>query len=117
MRRMSSAIALLALIGLSSGCYHHHLRASGERVNSSPFRATLGSSIGGKRADPVVPPPDSGAPGHTGLPASADCKANGLYEVGITSNWKDAAGTVFSFGRWSRLKVEWFCAKEPPVIG
>jgi hypothetical protein len=40
-----------------------------------------------------------------------------LYEVGITSSWKYAAGTVFSFGRWSRVKVEWFCAKEPPVIG
>ena len=114
MRKRSSAIALIVLIVISSGCYHHHLRANGERVNSSPFRKTLDSSGGRKR---VVPPPDSGAQTGSGLPSSADCQDNGLYEVGVTSSWKYAAGTVFSFGRWSRVKVEWFCAKEPPVIG
>jgi hypothetical protein len=117
MRRMSSAVALVALIGMFSGCYHHHLRASGDRANSSPFRQTLGASGGGKRTDYIVPPPDSGAQGKAGLPSSADCKDNGLYEVGTTSYWKDAASTVFSFGRRSRVKVEWFCAKEPPLIG
>ena len=109
-----SAIALAILIVTSSGCYHHHLRANGERVNSSPFRKRLTSSDEGKR---VVPPPDSQAPGSSGLPSSADCQDNGLHEVGITYSWKHSAGTVFSFGRWSRVNVEWFCAKEPPVIG
>ncbi|MGA9772436.1 MAG: hypothetical protein WBV94_25610 [Blastocatellia bacterium] len=109
MRKRSNALALAVLIVISSGCYHHHLRANGERVNSSPFRKTLDSSS--KR---ILPPADQGS---SGLPSSADCQDNGLYEVGITSSWKYAAGTVFSFGRWSRVKVEWFCAKEPPVIG
>lgn len=117
MRRIAVAVVLFALIGISSGCYHHHLRANGDRVNSSPFRKTLDASGGGKPGGAIVPPPDSGAPGSTGLPSSADCKDNGLYEVGITSKWKDAAATVFSFGRRSRLQVEWFCAKQPPVIG
>ena len=117
MRRMSSFLALIALISLSSGCYHYHLRASGNRVNSSYFRKTLDPSSEGKRADYVVPPPQSAALGNAGLPSAADCKDNGLYEVGITSYWKYAAGRVFSFGRWSRVKVEWLCAKEPPVIG
>ena len=112
MRKRSSAVALIALIVVSSGCYHHHLRANGERVNSSPFRKSLDSSS--KR---IVPPADSGAQSTSGLPSSADCQDNGLHEVGITSSWKYAAGTVFSFGRWSRVNVEWFCAKEPPVIG
>lgn len=114
MRKMTSAVALLALISISPGCSHYHLRASGNRANSSYFRKTIS---GGKRADYVVPPTDSGAQVGAGLPSSADCKANGLYEVGVSSSWKDAAGTVFSFGRWSRVKVEWLCAKEPPVIG
>jgi hypothetical protein len=114
MRKMSSAVALAVLITISSGCSHHHLRASGGRVNSSPFRKTFSSSSKGER---IIPPADSGAPGSSGLPSSADCKDNGLHEVGITSHWQYAAGTVFSFGRWSRVKVEWFCAKEPPVIG
>ncbi|MEN3331429.1 MAG: hypothetical protein V7641_794 [Blastocatellia bacterium] len=116
MRRMSSFLTLIVLIGLSSGCYHHHLRASGNRVNSSYFRKTLDPSSEGRRTDYVVPPP-SAATGHAGLSSAADCKDNGLYEVGITSYWKYAAGRVFSFGRWSRVKVEWLCAKEPPVIG
>ena len=110
MHKRSSAIALAILISISSGCYHHHLRANGERVNSSPFRKTLTSPDERKR---VVPPPDGGSQGAS----SADCQDNGLHEVGVTSSWKYAAGTVFSFGRWSRVKVEWFCAKEPPVIG
>jgi hypothetical protein len=114
MRKMSSAVALAVLITISSGCSHHHLRASGGRVNSSPFRKTIYSSSGGER---TIPPADSGAQGSSGLPSSDDCKDNGLHEVGITSHWKYAAGTVFSFGRWSRVKVEWVCAKEPPVIG
>ncbi|HKP85765.1 MAG TPA: hypothetical protein VJZ26_06700 [Blastocatellia bacterium] len=117
MRRMLSAAALVALICISSGCYHHHLRASGERVNSSPFRKTLDSSGGSKPTDYVVPPTNGDAQGNPGLQSSADCQDNGLHEVGVTSYWKYAAGTVFSFGRWSRVKVEWFCAKEPPVIG
>jgi len=117
MSKMSSAIALIALIGISSGCYHHHLRASGDPANSSPFKKTLDSSGRSNRTDYIVPPANSNAQGSSGLPSSADCKDNGLYEVGITSNWKDAAGAVFSFGRWSRVKVEWKCAKEPPVIG
>jgi hypothetical protein len=71
----------------------------------------------GKRTDYVVPPSPNQAAGHAGLLSAADCKDNGLYEVGITSYWKYAAGSVFSFGRWSRVKVEWLCAKEPPVIG
>lgn len=109
MRKRSNAVALIAFIVIYSGCYHHHLRANGERVNSSPFRKTFDSSE--KR---IVPPADKGS---SGLPPSADCQDNGLYEVGITSSWRYAAGTVFSFGRWSRVKVEWLCAKEPPVIG
>lgn len=117
MRRVSCTVALVALIAVSSGCYHHHLRANGDRVNSTYFRKTLDSPSGGKRTDFVVPPPvhDSQVP--AGLASSADCKDNGLYEVGITSYWKYAAGNVFSFGRWSRVKVEWLCAKQPPVIG
>ncbi|HKQ05166.1 MAG TPA: hypothetical protein VJ464_08550 [Blastocatellia bacterium] len=104
MRRLCSAVALIALIAISSGCYHYHLRASGNRANSSYFRKTLDPSSEGRRSNYVVPP-------------AADCKANGLYEVGITSPWKYAAGRVFSFGLWSRVKVEWLCANEPPVIG
>lgn len=114
MRRMSSVIALAVLIAISSGCYHHHLRAKGERLNSSPFRKTFDASSKGEL---IIPPADSGSQGSSGLPSSAECKDNGLHEVGITSHWKYAAGTVFSFGRWSRVKVEWFCSKEPPVIG
>jgi len=110
---MWSALALVVLIGISSGCYHHHLRANGERVNSSPFRKTLTSSS----SDSIIPPAQGTAQSATGLPSSADCRGNGMNEVGITSSWKYAAGTVFSFGTWSRTKVEWFCAKEPPVIG
>jgi hypothetical protein len=117
MSRILRAVAIVALIALSSGCYHHHLRANGDRVNSTYFRKTLNSSNGDKRNEFIVPPPDSGAQGAAGLRSSADCKDNGLYEVGITSYWKYAAGTVFTFGRWSRVKVEWLCAKEPPVIG
>lgn len=114
MRKRSSTVALIALIVISSGCYHHHLRANGNPANSSPFRKTLDASSEDKR---TVPPSDNVAQGSSGLPSSADCTDNGLYEVGITSSWKYAAGTVFSFGRRSRVKVEWFCAKEPPVIG
>jgi hypothetical protein len=114
MQKVSGAVALAVLITISSGCAHHHLRAAGGRANSSPFRKTFYSSDKGAR---IIPTADSGAPGSSGLPSSADCQGNGLNEVGITSNWKYAAGTVFSFGRWSRVKVEWFCAKEPPVIG
>lgn len=117
MRRLSCAVALLALIGVSSGCYHHHLRAKGDRVNSSYFRKTLNSSSQGKRSDFVVPPSLNNAQSNAGLASSADCQGNGLYEVGITSYWKYAAGTVFSLGQWSRVKVEWLCAKQPPVIG
>jgi hypothetical protein len=114
MRRMSSTVALAVLIAVSSGCYHYRLRAKSERINSSPFRKTFDSSGKDER---TLPPADKGAQGSSGLPSSADCKDNGLHEVGITSHWKYAAGTVFSFGRWSRVKAEWFCAKEPPVIG
>lgn len=117
MRRISQAVALAALLGVCSGCYHHHLRANGERVNTSYFRQTLDYSGWAKRNDLVVPPAASGAPGSSGLPSAADCKDNGIYEVGVRSNFKYAAGTVFSFGRWSRLNVEWLCAKQPPVIG
>src|ERR1700754_1353972 len=117
MRRMSSAVALLALIAISSGCYHHHLRANGDRANSSPFRKTLGISRPQKPSEMVLPPPTSGVPGKSGLPSAADCPDNGLHEVGVTTYWQYAAGTVFSFGRWSRVKAEWFCAKQPPVIG
>lgn len=117
MRRMSCAVALVALIGVSSGCYHHHLRANGDRANSSYFRKTLASPSGGKRTDFVVPPPITGAQDPGALPSSADCLGNGLYEVGITSYWKYAAGNVFSFGRWSRAKTQWLCAKQPPRIG
>ncbi|MFL6275421.1 MAG: hypothetical protein ACJ74G_09430 [Blastocatellia bacterium] len=116
MRRLSSAIALIALIAITSGCYHYHLRASGNRANSSYFRKTLDPSSEGRRRNYVVPP-QSGTPSNSGLPFAGDCKENGLYEVGITSPWKYAAGRVFSFGLWSRVKVEWLCAKEPPVIG
>jgi len=119
MRRLSSVVALIALltlIAISSGCYHYHLRASGNRANSSYFRKTLDPSSEGRRSNYVVPPP-SAPPNNSGLPSAADCKENGLYEVGITSPWKYAAGRVFSFGLWSRVKVEWLCAKEPPVIG
>ena len=97
MRKRSSAVALAVLIFISSGCYHHHLRANGERVNTSPFRKTLDASSEDKR---IVPPADSGAQSTSGLPSWADCQDNGLHEVGITSSWKYAAGTVFSFGRW-----------------
>ncbi|MEK6405655.1 MAG: hypothetical protein AABN34_01690 [Acidobacteriota bacterium] len=117
MRRMSCAVALVALIGVYSGCYHHHLRANGDRVNSSYFRKTLDSPSGGKRTDFVVPAQVNGAQVPGGLASSADCKGNGMYEVGITSYWKYAAGNVFSFGQWSRVKVEWLCAKQPSVIG
>src|SRR5215470_7350977 len=110
------AVLLIALTTLYSGCYHYHMRANGDKVNSSYFRKTLSSSVSAKDTF-VVPPAQSGLPGNSGLPSSADCNANGLYEVGITSSWKYAAGTVFSFGKWSRVKVEWLCAKEPPVIG
>ncbi|HJQ26953.1 MAG TPA: hypothetical protein VKA60_23900 [Blastocatellia bacterium] len=117
MRRLASAVALIVLLVLSSGCYHYHLRTSGNKANSSYFRKTLDPSSEGRRSNYVVPPPQSGAPGPSGLPSAGDCKENGLYEVGITSPWKYAAGRVFSFGLWSRVKVEWLCAKEPPVIG
>lgn len=117
MRRLASVVALLALIASSSGCYHYHLRASGNKANSSYFRKTLDPSSEGRRTNYVVPPPQSGAPGASGLPSAGDCKENGLYEVGIHSPWKYAAGRVFSLGFWSRVKVEWMCAKEPPVIG
>src|SRR4030095_4475210 len=67
MRKMSSAVALAVLITISSGCSHYHLRASGERVNSSPFRKTFNSSSRGER---TIPPADSGAQGSSGLPSS-----------------------------------------------
>jgi hypothetical protein len=117
MYKILRTVAIVALIASSSGCYHHHLRANGDRVNSTYFSKTLDTSSGNRRSEFIVPPRDSGAQGAAGLRSSADCKANGLYEVGIASYWKYAAGTVFSFGRWSRVKVEWLCAKEPPVIG
>lgn len=117
MPRMFCVVAIAALVGTSSGCYHHHLRANGERANSSHFRKTLASPSGGRRIDFVVPPPavPSQIPG--ALPSSAGCDTNGMNEVGITSYWKYAAGNVFSFGHWSRAKVEWLCAKRPSVIG
>ena len=117
MRRLASAVALLALLVIASGCYHYHVRASGNKANSSYFRKTLDPSSEGRRSNYVVPPPQSGAPGSSGLPSAGACQENGLYEVGITSYWKYAAGRVFSFGLWSRVKVEWLCAKEAPVIG
>jgi len=116
MRRLSSAVVAAVLIALCSGCYHHHLRAGSDRLNSSYFRQTLGAS-GGKRGEFIIPPPRNGAAAGAALPPSADCKDNGVFEVGVTSYWKYAAGTVFSLGRWSRVKTEWLCAKEPPVIG
>jgi len=109
-------MAGMALIAVSSGCYHYHIRANGIAVNSTYFRKTLDSSSL-KQFGFVVPSTDSGVHDGTGLPSSADCKANGLYEVGVASNWTYSAGTIFSLGRWSRLKVEWLCAKEVPVIG
>lgn len=117
MRRMSCAVALVALIGFSSGCYHHHLRANGEPANSSHFRQTLASPSGGKRIDFVVPPPATASQVLGALPSSAGCEGNGVNEVGITSYWKYAAGNVFSFGHWSRAKVEWLCSKRPSVMG
>ena len=38
MRRMSRAVALVALIGVSSGCYHHHRQAA--RFRFWPFPCT-----------------------------------------------------------------------------
>lgn len=117
MLTLARAVAIAALVGVLSGCYHHHLRANGDRANSSYFRATLASPSGGKQTDFVAPSPviEAQVPGV--LPSSADCEGNGLYEVGITSYWKYAAGNVFSFGHWSRAKIEWLCAKQPPRIG
>ena len=117
MPRMFCAVALVALVGISSGCYHYHLRANGERANSSYFRKTLASPSGGKRIDFVVPPSVNEPQVPGALPSSAGCNDNGLYEVGITSYWKYSVGNVFSFGHWSRAKVEWLCAKRPFVIG
>jgi hypothetical protein len=108
-------VPLIALIALYSGCYHYHLRANGDKLNSSSFRKTLGPSDRARGSEFVVPPGQSAGPGSSAAPA--DCTFNGLYEVGITSSWGDAAGKVFSFGHWSRVKVDWLCAKEPPVMG
>ena len=112
MRRLASAVALLALIVIASGCYHYHVRASGNKANSSYFRKTLDPSSEGRRSDYAVPPPQSGAPGSSGLPSAGACQENGLYEVGITSYWKYAAGRVFSFGLWSPMQVAWKCNEE-----
>ena len=113
MLRISHALTFFALICVCSGCYHHRLRANGDRLNSSYFRKTFE----GKSTNFIVPPADSGTQGKAGLRSAADCKDNGLYEVGVTSHWKYAAGNVFTLGHWSRLKVEWLCAKKPTVIG
>jgi len=109
-------MAVMALTAVFSGCYHYHIRANGIAANSTYFRKTLDSrSL--KQSMFVVPPPERGAQDGAVLRSSAGCKENGLYEVGVASNWTYSAGTVFSLGRWSRLKVEWLCAKEAPVIG
>jgi len=110
------AAPLVVFILIYSGCYHYHIRANGDRLNSSYFRRTLFSGAGA-RGDFIVPPAETGVQARSGLPSSAHCEANGLYEVGISSSWKDAAGILFSFGHKSRVNVEWLCAKEPPVIG
>src|SRR5262245_16399535 len=118
-RLILRAIALMALmsqIAVCSGCYHYHIRANGVAVDSTYFRKTLDSGSL-KQSVFVVPPPGSVAKDNAGLPSSAGCEANGLYEVGVASNWVYSAGTVFSLGRTARVKVEWLCAKEPPVIG
>jgi hypothetical protein len=109
-------VILITLVVLCSGCYHYHIRANGDRLNSSYFRKTLVSAPG-KPGNFVVPPPQIEPQRSTGLPSSADCKANGLYEVGVSSSWKDSVGQVLSFGHWSHVNVDWLCAKEPPVIG
>ena len=115
--RIVELVGLAVLIAASSGCYHYHLRAKADRANSSYFRKTLGVPEPGRSMDIVVPPSLGGGQGGAGPQSSADCRDNGLYEVAITSYWKDAFGEVFSFGRRKRVRVEWLCAKEPPVIG
>jgi hypothetical protein len=94
---LQRALILIILIALCSGCYHYHIRANGDRLNSSYFRKTLVSARG-KRSGFVVPPAQFEAQGGSGLPSSAECKANGLYEVGVSSSWKDSLGQVFSLG-------------------
>jgi len=115
--RAPAVIAALILVGLSSGCYHYRLRANGNPLNSTYFRRTLDTSSNSRQTGFVVPPTEPAIQGTAGLPSSADCKANGLYEVAVTSKWTSAAGTVFSFGHRSQVDVEWLCAKEAPVIG
>jgi len=45
----SRALILIPIIAVYSGCYHYHLRANGDKLNSSSFRKTLGSSDPGQR--------------------------------------------------------------------
>src|SRR5262245_47957843 len=103
-------IAAIILVGLSSGCSHYRLRANGNPVNSTYIRMTPDALATSKQTGFVVPPTEPAIQGTAGLPSSADCKANGLYEVAVTSKWTSAAGTVFSFGHRSQVDVEWLCA-------
>lgn len=100
-------LLLVGLIVASPGCYHSHLIASGESLTSSmnPYAATLESSR-------VIPPPPP-LPAAAG-PAPQSCPLNGLYHVHVNDTFGDALGTVFTFGKRSRVTVGWWCAKLKP---
>ena len=92
-----------ALMAAASGCYHARLTASGGPLTSSMngYPADLDTSR-------VVPPPQT-------VPSDPKtCPVNDLYQVRVTPSFGRSLLTVFTFGEWSEVGVQWWCAAPKP---
>ena len=90
------AILVFSLIGVSTGCQQHRVVAqSGDPVQIDYHSVQHDRYFWGLTGDPAI---------------TAQCKSHGLYDVRVSTGFRQAMATTFTLGIWTPATVEWRCA-------
>jgi hypothetical protein len=101
MRSRIEAVVLVSTLAFSQGCYHTRVLTDAPPASAVYSKSTVDSLFWGLLQTNVEV-------------TAADCASSAFQEVRVTTNYGYALATVLTLGIWSRVEVEWKCAKEPP---
>jgi hypothetical protein len=101
MRNRIWAAVLASTLLFSQACYHTRVLTEAPPASADYTNKTVDQFFWGLLQKDVTAGPQL-------------CASNALQEVRVTTNFGYALLTIATLGIWSRIEVQYKCAKEPP---